>query len=193
MKRPTTPNVGQSADDSDEDEHHRQIGTATDQRRTQHVVDHADETGPHQEPGSRDRVSAPVEPDHGGNENRHRTELRDAGHDHEHGEDPHRRHTCDQQADHGQQRLRERGQEDAQRDAAGRLRGQHHRVLSLFTGQPAREAAQVRAQLLAVAIQEDDADSGQRELEQHHPSVADSGEEPGHDAAAVGASRAIKP
>jgi hypothetical protein len=99
----------QPADDAADDQQQRQVDTATDQDRPQEVVHDADRNAPDEKRECPTDARVAKHPDHRRYQHRERPELRDAEHEDRRGQQAGVRHAADPQAQAGECRLHERG------------------------------------------------------------------------------------
>jgi hypothetical protein len=117
----------------------RQVGALLDQERTQEVVHGADENRPHQKKSAPAAAVAPVQPENGRRQNQRRSELRDAEHEHQCGQDgangtPAMARPMPPRID-----CTNRGNADAEGHGTNRLTGQHDGALAAFAAETIAE------------------------------------------------------
>ena len=118
-------------------------------------------------------------------EHRQRSELRDAEHERDREQHARARHAADPEREPGEQRLNERGHDDAERDAAGGARGEAHGLLRSVAADAARERNHAVRRELSLRVQDRGQDHRQQEMHGDDADAACHGHRPARGRARV--------
>ena len=123
-------------------------------------------------------MPGPVRPHDRSEQHGEGPDLADAEHEDERREDRREGHAHDGETDSGQAGLDERRDDDPQRDAPNRLRGEPGGTLAVASRHASSEAPRRFGGRLAGCVKDGREENDQQELHQHHPDAAHRDDEP---------------